>query len=274
MVEPGDRRNVVAYLKEAHQVSITRACKVIGLSKSIYYYQSIKDDTMVICKLNELVEAKPTRGFPYYYRRIRNEGLTWNHKKVKRVYDSLKLNIRRKHKRRLPQRSLGALCQPAFANQTWSMDFMHDSLSIGRKVRILNIIDDYNREALAVEADYSHSGHTVVKTIERICYFRGKPNEIRCDNGPEFISHVLIDYCNNNGITLKHIQPGKPTQNAYIERFNRSYREDILDAYMFESLAQLKELSINWMNEYNQLHPHQSLNNMSPLNYLKINQHI
>jgi putative transposase len=130
------------------------------------------------------------------------------------------------------------------------MDFMHDSLSIGRKVRILNIIDDYNREALAVEADYSHSGHTVVKTIERICHFRGKPNEIRCDNGPEFISHVLIDYCNNNGITLKHIQPGKPTQNAYIERFNRSYREDILDAYMFESLAQLKELSINWMNGY------------------------
>jgi putative transposase len=274
VVKPGDRRNIAAYLKEAHQVSITRACNLTGLPKSMYYYQSIKDDTVVVAKLNELVEAKPTRGFPYYYRRIRNEGLKWNHKKVKRVYDKMKLNIRRKHKRRLPQRSLAALCQPAFANHTLSMDFMHDSLTNGRKVRILNIIDDYNREALAVEADYSHSGYTVVRAIEQIIEFRGKPAEIRCDNGPEFLSHVLVDYCNNKGIKLKYIQPGKPTQNAYIERFNRSFREDILDAYLFESLAQLKELSLNWMNEYNELHPHQSLNNMSPLNYLKINQQI
>lgn len=265
---------MVAYLEQSHQVSITRACKVIGLAKSLYYYESVKDDSLVMNKLKELVEQKPTRGFWYYYGRIRNEGLKWNHKRVKRVYNLMKLNLRRKHKRRLPQRIKGALCQPARVNHTWSMDFMHDTLINGRKVRILNVIDDYNRQALAVEAAYSHSGHSVVNTIEALIAFRGKPDEIRCDNGPEFISHKLIDYCNRRGIKINYIQPGKPTQNAYIERFNRSYREDILDAYLLESLQQLKELSEEWMNTYNEFHPHQSLNNLSPLKYLEINQQL
>lgn len=274
MVKPCDRRNVVAYLEQSHQISITRACKVIGLSKSLYYYESVKDDSSVIGKLKELAEQKPTRGFWYYYGRIRNEGLIWNHKRVKRVYNLMKLNLRRKHKRRLPQRFKEALSQPASANTTWSMDFMHDTLINGRKVRILNIIDDFNRQALAVEAGYSHSGHTVVNTLEALITFRGKPSEIRCDNGPEFISHKLVDYCNQTGIKLKYIQPGKPTQNAYIERFNRSYREDILDAYLLESLDQLRELSESWMNNYNELHPHQSLNYLSPLKYLQLNQQL
>jgi putative transposase len=274
VVKPGDRKNIAAYLQEANKVSITRACKAIGFPKSMYYYNSVKDDSMVINKLTELAENKPARGFPYYYGRIRNEGLVWNHKRVKRVYDLMKLNLRRKRKRRLPQRFREALYQPANVNQTWSMDFMHDSLINGRKVRILNIIDDYNREALMIQADYSHSGHSVVMAIEQIIYWRGKPSEIRCDNGPEFLSHTLVDYCNQHEIKLKYIQPGKPTQNAFIERFNRSYREDILNAYLLESLYQLRELSLNWMIEYNELHPHQSLNNMSPLNFLKINQQL
>ncbi len=274
MVEPGERKNMATYLEKSHGVSITRACKIIGLSKCMYYYTTTKDDTLVVGKLTSLAEDKPTRGFPYYYRRIRNEGLVWNHKRVKRVYNKLKLNLRRKRKRRLPARITVALCAPAKMNQTWSMDFMHDTLSNGRKVRILNIMDDYNREALMVQADYSHSGYSVANAIEQIIDWRGKPFEIRCDNGPEFLSHTLTDFCNKHDIKIRYIQPGKPTQNAYIERFNRSYREDILDAYLFESIDQLRELSTDWMNDYNQLHPHQSLNNMSPLKYLEFNQHI
>jgi putative transposase len=240
----------------------------------MYYYQSTRDDSAVINKLRELAEQKPTRGFWYYYGRIRNEGLLWNHKKVKRVYNQMKLNLRRKHKRRLPQRFREALCSPANVNQTWSMDFMHDTLTNGRKVRIFNLIDDYNREALAVEADYSHSGHSVVRILEQVIGFKGKPVEIRCDNGPEFLSNILVEYCNNQGVLIKYIQPGKPTQNAFIERFNKTYREDILDAYLLESLSHLKELSEDWKNQYNQLHPHQSLNNMSPLKYLEFNPQI
>ena len=240
----------------------------------MYYYTTVKDDSTVVAKLTELAENKPTRGFPYYFRRIRNEGIKWNHKRVKRVYDSMKLNLRRKHKRRIPHRLRGALCSPANANQTWSMDFMHDTLITGRKVRVLNIIDDYNREALIVQAEYSHSGSSVVRALEQTIHWRGKPNEIRCDNGPEFLSHTLVDYCNSNNILIKYIQPGKPTQNAYIERFNRSYREDVLDAYLFESLYQLMEISTFWMNEYNNLHPHQSLNNLSPIRFLEQNQQL
>lgn len=240
----------------------------------MYYYKSIKDDSVVITKLRELVEQKPARGFWYYYGRIRNEGLVWNHKKVKRVYNLMKLNLRRKHKRRLPQRFREALCQPAGVNQTWSMDFMHDTLTNGRKVRVFNLIDDYNREALAVEADYSHSGISVVRILEQTISVKGKPAEIRCDNGPEFLSCKLIEFCNKENIHIRYIQPGKPTQNAYIERFNRSYREDVLDAYLLESIEQLRELSESWLISYNQFHPHQSLNNMSPLKYLELNQQI
>lgn len=272
MVAPGDRRNIVAYLQGTFQVSVTRACQTTGLAKSVYYYRSCKDDSMVIDKLSELSQSKPMRGFPYYYGRIRNEGLIWNHKRVKRVYDNMKLNLRRKRKRRLASRSKEALCQPATHNHTWSMDFMHDTLTNGRKVRILNIIDDYNREALMVHPDYSHSGYSVMRAIEQIMSWRGKPATIRCDNGPEFLSNVLVNFCTQHNISLKYIQPGKPTQNAYIERFNRSYREDILNAYYFDNLRELEELSYIWMKDYNELHPHQSLDNMSPLKYLEMNQ--
>jgi putative transposase len=252
-------------------VSITRACKTSGFSKSQFYYQSRRDDSEVIDKLNDLVENKPNRGFPYFFNRIRNEGYSWNHKKVKRVYKLMNLNKRRKYKRRLPDRFREPLAQPPKINNTWSMDFMHDTLMNGRKVRILNIIDDFNREALTINADYSQSGWTVVSALEGLKTWRGQPNVIRCDNGPEFLSNHFVNYCRNQRIQIKYIQPGKPTQNAYIERFNRSYREDVLDAYLFESLHHLRELSAHWQDEYNEFHPHQSLKNLSPNKYLQTN---
>jgi putative transposase len=273
-VKPGDRKNVAAYLHEAYEVSISRACTTIGLPKSVFYYCSVKDDSVVIDKLNELLESKPRRGFPYFFGRIRNEGLIWNKKRVKRVYNLLQLNLRRKHKRRLPERLREALAVPAKANSCWSMDFMHDTLMNGRKVRIFNVIDDFNRQALSIDVNYSHSGASVSRALEQIIAQYGKPDQIRCDNGPEFISNALTEYCNSKKITLKYIQPGKPTQNAYIERFNRSYREDILDAYLFEDIAQLRDLSWNWMEDYNLNHPHKSLNRLSPLKYIEKFQHI
>lgn len=268
MVRPGDRKNIVAYLQEAHEVSVTRACKAIGLPKSVLYYQSVKDDSEVVQKLQELAELKPTRGFPYYFSRIRNEGKIWNHKRVKRVYDLLALNKRKRRRRRLPQRPLEALQQPTGMNFKWSMDFMHDTLANGRKIRILNIIDDYNREALAMEVDYSLSSHSLCRIMKRLIEERGKPAEVRCDNGPEFTSGNFTDFAARENVQIKYIQPGKPTQNAYIERFNRSYREDILDAYLFFSLQEVQTLTEHWRQDYNQNHPHQSLNNRSPIDYL------
>jgi putative transposase len=235
----------------------------------MFYYKSKKNDEPLISKLEELALSHPTRGFDDYYGRIRNEGLKWNHKRVRRVYRMMKLNIRRRHKRRIPVRVKQSLSVPQRLNHCWSADFMSDALVYGRKVRILNVMDDYNREVLAVEADFSMPAENVIKILERIVSKRGKPNIIRVDNGPEYISKAFVGWCNKEGITIQYIQPGKPMQNGYIERLNRLFREDVLDAYLFEELEDLRYLADQWMEDYNQYHPHSSLNGMSPLDFLK-----
>ena len=254
-------------VKTEASISTVRACRIVGLSTSAVYYKSRKDDSEVIAKLQSLAEQHPTRGFGVYYGRIRNEGLIWNHKRVKRVYDLLKFNLRRKHKRRLPNREKIALAQPAAINKKWSMDFMSDALTDGRKFRTFNLIDDFNREVLAVEADTSLPAIRVVRILKRVIWERGKPESIRVDNGPEFISGTMEAFCNSQEIQLQFIKPGKPMQNGFVERFNRTYREDILDAYLFNNLNQVRELSEAWMNDYNTFHPHQSLKGLSPIGY-------
>lgn len=158
----------------------------------MWYYESKRNDVEVINKLEELSEKLPTRGFDEYYGRIRQEGYRWNRKRVLRVYRLLQLNLRKKRKRRLPARIKEPLEQPNGINHTWSMDFMSDSLIYGRRFRVLNIIDDYNREALAIESDFSLPAERVIKVLNEIIFWRGKPMKIRVDNGPEFISNALL----------------------------------------------------------------------------------
>lgn len=181
----------------------------------------------------------------------------------------MKLNIRRRAKKRLPERIKQALMVPTAPNQVWSIDFMSDSLVDGRKFRLLNIIDDFNRESLAIEVDTSLPSLRVIRVLERLVSQRGKPANIRCDNGPEFISHKLEEWCNDKTrqITLQFIQPGKPMQNAYIERKNGSMRRELLNAYLFSSLAEVRCLSEEWRNDYNEERPHKSLGYQSPLRY-------
>jgi putative transposase len=244
--------------------TVSRACRVINLHKSLWYYQRRKDDSAVIEKLRALAEAYPTRGFDDYFGKIRNEGLKWNRKRVLRVYRSLKLGLRRKHKRRLPARVKQPLEQAAKPNKSYSMDFLSDALSTKRKVRVLNIMDDCTRESLAVYADFSIPGEKVVEVLKHIVMERGKPEQIRVDNGPEFLSKTFVGWCHKQGIVIKYIQPGKPMQNGYIERLNRTFREDVLDAYEFDSLEQLRILCDEWQFNYNHYHPHQSLKGKTP----------
>lgn len=250
-------------------MSIDRACTVMHVSRSMWYYRRCQNDLVVESKLRELAEALPTRGFGVYFGRIRSEGLIWNHKRVKRVYCKLGLNLRRKTKRRLPSRDKQPLVLPEQINTTWSMDFMQDSLESGRTFRVLNVIDDYNRQSLAVEVDTSLSGERVVHVLENIMQWRGKPQQIRSDNGPEFISTALSSFCNAHHIEQRFIQPGRPQQNAFIERFNKTLREDVLDAYLFDTIQQVRDITEQWQQDYNENHPHQSLNGQSPLQYLK-----
>ena len=234
----------------------------------MWYYQSKKDDTEVMGKLSELAEKLPARGFDEYFKRLRQQGYQWNRKRVLRVYRNMKLQLRRKRKKRLPARVKQPLQTPAQYLNTWSMDFMADSLADGRKIRILNVIDDFNREALLSEAGIGFPADRVVRSLEQLEQELGLPKRIRVDNGPEFISTKFQQWCQRKSIEVQFIQPGCPTQNAYIERFNRHFREDILDAYWFEDLEQLRILIEKWRYDYNHHHPHKSLRGLTPKGFL------
>lgn len=255
-------------LKKEKQISTARACRIIGLERSGYYYKTVKDDTEVEDKLLYYAEKLPSRGCPEYTKRIRKDGYAWNHKRIERVYYKLGLNKRRrKVKRRIPNPNKEVLLQPIAPNITWSMDFMSDVLENGRKIRILNVIDDYNREALMCEVDYSFPSEKVVKLIERLIDWYGKPSNIRTDNGTEFIAKAFEGFCSNSCIRHIRIQKGKPMQNGFCERFNRTFREDVLDAYLFENIHQVREIADNWMEDYNKNHPHSSLGDCTPIEF-------
>jgi len=243
---------------------------MIKIAKSQYYYQSRKDDKAVIEALLEIAGQHPSYGFRKLYAYIRRRGQTWNHKRVYRVYKLLKLNKKRRTKRRIPARIKKKLEQQPDINMSWSMDFMSDSLTDGRKLRTLNIIDDYNREALAIEIDTSLCAKRVIRTLEQIISWRGKPKVIRVDNGPEYTSKDLEMWAVTEGVSLQHIQPGKPMQNGYIERFNGSYRREVLDAYVFDSLDEVRMITQEWLEEYNNNRPHESLQNHTPMEWKNI----
>lgn len=238
----------------------------------MWYYQSKKDDSEVVDKLSELADQLSTRGFDEYYGRIRRQGYKWNRKRVLRIYRLMKLGLRRKHKKRLPARIKEPLESPDQYLHTWSMDFMSDALADKRKVRVFNVIDDYNREALAIEVGLSFPSDRVIRTLNHLEEEIGLPKAIRVDNGPEFTSIKFQNWCNDKGIEIKYIQPGSPSQNAYIERFNRYFREDILDAYWFDDLDQLRVLAEKWRYDYNEYHPHKSLGRLSPNQFKSLNQ--
>ena len=178
------------------------------------------------------------------------KGFSWNHKRVYRIYRALELNLRIKPKRRIRRDKPDVLSVPAAVNQVWSMDFISDSLNDGRSVRTFNLIEDYNRECLAINVDLSMPAPRVIRALEQVIEWRGKPSALSCDNGPEYISGTLMSWANQHRITLLYIQPGKPTQNAYVERFNRTARHEWLDRHRFDSVEQAQQLATQWEWQY------------------------
>ena len=234
----------------------------------LYYKPKPRSDGPIIDKLSDLAERHPALGFWKMYDMIRMEQILWNHKRVHRVYVEIGLNIRRKKKRRLPVPVKEPLTWPIDANIVWSMDFMQDSLTDGTKFRTLNVIDDFNREALNIVIDTSISSKRMTRELDKIIQWRGKPKKIRVDNGPEFTSFHFVQWAKEKEIQIQYIQPGKPVQNSFIERFNRSYRQEILSAFLFERIPQVRELTEEWISIYNRQRPHDSLNGLTPERFL------
>ena len=262
---------MVAALVEEHQLSVAGACRVVRLSRAAYYRPPIpasRRDTAVIAALTDVVARYPRWGFWKLFVRMRTEGLSWNHKHVHRVYCALRLNLTRRTTRRVPRRVRQPLAAPPVLNRTWAIDFMSDTLYDGRRVRLLTIIDEGNREGLEVVVGTSLPSRRVTRTMDELVAVHGCPSAIRVDNSPEFTGQAFVDWCADHGVAIHYIQPGKPDQNAYIERFNRSYRTEVLNAHLFESVAELRAVTDTWLRIYNSERPHDSLGRVPPLTFL------
>jgi putative transposase len=246
-------------------LSERQACRAVSVNRGTYRYRAQpKEDAAIVQVLRQLVARQPRWGCKKMTDFLKHQGQGWNHKRIRRIYREMDLHLHRPAKKRLAPRTARTLDVPEQADQSWSLDFMSDSLSDGRVFRTLNVIDDFNREALWIEVDTSLPAERVINVLEQLLEWRAAPRQIRMDNGPELISKRLEGWARAHGIELAHIQPGKPAQNAYIERFNRTYREDILDAYLFDSLEEVRRLTAEWVEEYNAIRPHQALRGLSP----------
>jgi len=257
----------VGYLVAEHEVSVSQACSAVGMSRAGWYkppQDRLERDKEVIEALMRITDEHRRWGFWLSYQQLRFDGYGWNHKRVYRVYCELGLKHRRRTKKRLPARERQPLDTPSTPNAVWALDFMSDALYVGRRFRTLNVLDEGVREALAIEIDTSLPSERVIRVLERLSSWRGLPQAIRCDNGPELTSQVFVNWCQRMNIAIRYIQPGKPNQNAFIERFNRTYREEVLNSYLFEDLDQVREITYDWLIAYNERRPHDALGGLPP----------
>jgi putative transposase len=247
--------------------SIRRAYELFGVSQTCYRYKAklSSQNEQIADWLVRLTHNQRNWGFGLCYLFLRNvKGFGWNHKRVYRIYRLLELNLRIKPKRRLVREVPQPLAVPEAINQVWSMDFMHDNLEDGRQYRLFNVLDDFNREGLGIEVDLSLPSARVIRSLDQIIEWRGRPKAIRCDNGPEYLSGALQEWSARRGIRIEYIQPGKPQQNAYVERFNRTVRYDWLSQTLFGSIREVQDAATRWLWTYNNERPNMALGGITP----------
>ena len=267
MVRPSQRIEMAKKIVRAGTLNVSQACVAFSVSQCCFRYErKLSDENSRIAELLlGLCQSQRNWGFGLCFLYLRNvKGHAWNHKRVYRIYCELELNLRIKPKKRIKRDKPEPLTVPEAKNHIWSMDFMHDQLKNGRSVRLFNVIDDFNREGLGMEIDFSLPSERVIRALDQIIEWRGCPEEIRCDNGPEYISIVLQRWANRRNIRLRYIQPGKPQQNSYVERYNRTVRYDWLSQYLFESIEEMRDFATKWLWSYNNERPNMGIGGITP----------
>jgi putative transposase len=253
-------------IREAHGLSERRACRLVGMARTSCRYepQRQEQEEKLRERLRELAQERRRFGYRRLTVLLRREGWTVNHKRIYRMYREEGLGVRRRKRKRIGAVERQPLAIPTRPNERWSMDFISDALSEGRKFRSLNIVDDFSRECLAAEVDTSITGARVVRVLERLRERRGLPQLLVMDNGPEFAGQAVDVWAYERSVKLRFIEPGKPVQNAYIESFNGKMRDECLNEHWFMSLREARETIEAWRSDYNEVRPHSSLGNRTP----------
>ena len=253
------------YVMASHALGVTRVCGLIGISRSLYQYASKRpDDRALKERLCELAGQKRRYGYRRLHVLLCREGWIINRKRTYRVYHAADLMVRRRKRKRFAGIARQIKIMAVAPNQSWSMDFVSDGFVDGRRLRCLNIVDDFTKECLAIEVDTSLPGRRVASVLERLAESRGLPQSITVDNGPEFVSKALDEWAYRNQLKLRFIEPGKPQQNAYIESFNGKFRDECLNEHWFLSMRHARQVIAAWRQEYNAERPHSSLEYLTP----------
>lgn len=265
MVTPDAKRDAVAYACAVHGVSQRRACEALEVDRSSVRYRTTRAPDL---GLREAMKAVASERRRFGYRRIhvmlQRQGIEMNLKKLRRLYGEEKLQVRKRGGRKRALGTRRPMLLPDRPNQRWSLDFVSDSFTDGRRFRVLTVVDDHTRECLALIADTSLSGLRVVRELDAVIAGRGRPLTVVSDNGTEFTSMAILRWSQDRQIDWHYIAPGKPMQNGFIESFNGSFRDECLNETLFSSLAEARTRIADWKEDYNTERPHSSLGNLTP----------
>ncbi len=248
-------------------ISERRACSLLGLSRSVLHYVSQRTDDGLQRRLVELAGERRRCGYRRLHILVEREGFMVNHKRVHRLYREAGLAVRKRRKRERVAVERRPLQIPSGPNHTWSMDFVFDALATGTAIKCLTVVDDCTKEAIEIGVWRRINGQGVTDLLEAVCRFRGYPAAIRTDQGPEFTGRLLDQWAQANGIKLVLTQPGKPTQNAYVESFNGKFRDECLNENWFVSLEHARAVIATWRQDYNEVRPHSSLCKRTPVEF-------
>jgi putative transposase len=271
MVTPAARREAIAQLRVAYEVSERRACSALGADRtSVRYRSSRPDDAVVRARLRELAAVRRRFGYRRLHILLMREGIVMNHKKLRRLYREERLQVRRRGGRKRALGTRAPMALPQGPNQRWSLDFLSDAFADGRRFRILAVVDDFTRECLTLVPDTSLPGLRVVRELDALIAARGRPAMCVSDNGTELTGTAILRWSQETRVEWHYIAPGKPQQNAFIESFNARLRDELLNETLFTSLNHAREALATWIEDYNTVRPHSSLGNLPPAAYARL----